>query len=304
MKNIKCNLCGIDKTKILFYSQDRMFDLEGEFRVVKCTNCGLIYLNPQPEPEELSRHYPEDYEPYNPKENPIVRWVKKEIVKSDIRGIHKLIGERGEILEIGCASGEYLVALRDRGGFKVKGVELSPYAAKKAGEKGLDVSVGTLEEAGFGDESFDLIVARHVLEHLPDPCATLFEMGRILKPGGKFLAIIPNAATFERAIFKDAWCGYEVPRHLFLFSGTILKEMLEKTRFELLSLRHSFVPNNWIISLNYLLKKKGFRKRIVDSFNIDNILLLSLFTPLSLLQNLIRQSGRIEVVGGKLQIGD
>lgn len=299
MKNIQCNLCGIDNAEILFYGQDRMFDLEGEFKVVRCTSCGLIYLNPQPEPEELSRHYPEDYEPYSPKENLIVRWVKKEIVKSDIRRIHKLIGERGEILEIGCASGEYLAALRDKGGFKVSGVELSPYAAKKAREKGLDVSVGTLEEAKLKAESFDLVVARHVLEHLPDPSKTLSEINRILRPGGKFLAIVPNAATFERDIFKDVWCGYEVPRHLFLFSGTILKEMLKKTQFELLSLKHSFVPNNWIISLNYLLKKKGFKGRIVDFFNINNIFLLSLLTPLSLLQSLIKQSGRIEVIAQK-----
>ncbi|MBU0567594.1 class I SAM-dependent methyltransferase [bacterium] len=299
MKNIQCNLCGIDSPEILFYGQDRMFDLEGEFRVVKCTNCGLIYLNPQPEPEELSRHYPENYEPYNPKENPIVRWVKKEIVKSDIRRIHKLIGERGEILEIGCASGEYLTALRDIGEFKVKGVELNSYAATKAKEKGLDVFVGTLEEAKLKAESFDLVVARHVLEHLPDPSKTLSEINRILRPGGKFLAIVPNAATFERAIFKDVWCGYEVPRHLFVFSCVTLKEMFKKADFKLLSLKHGFVPNNWIISLNHLFKKRGFKKRAVNFFNIDNILLLSLFTPLSLLIGFLKRSGRISGIARK-----
>ena len=299
MKEINCNLCGIDNIETLFYGKDRMFDLEGEFRVVRCTSCGLIYLNPQPELEEIKLHYPEEYEPYNPKEPLIVKWVKERIIASDIRRIRELIGGRGEILELGCAGGEYLAALRDRGGFRVKGVELSPYAAKKAREKGLDVSVGTLEEAGFEDESFDLVVARHVLEHLPDPCATLSEINRILKIDGNFLAIVPNAATFERTIFKDAWCGYEVPRHLFVFSRATLKEMFKKTNFELLSLRHSFVPNNWIMSLNFLLKKKGVRRRMVDFFNIDNVFLLSLFTSLSLLQNLIKQSGRIEVIAQK-----
>ena len=299
MKDINCNLCGFNNSEVLFYGQDKMFDLEGRFRVVKCTNCGLIYLNPQPEPEELGLYYPEDYEPYNSKENPIVKWVKGEIIKGDIKMIRNLIGERAEVLEIGCASGEYLAALRDRGGFRVKGVELSPYAGAKAKEKGLDMFVGRLEEAGFRPESFDLVIARHVLEHLSDPSNTLFEINRILKPNGKFLAILPNAATFERAIFRDVWCGYEVPRHLFVFSMATLKEIFKKTNFELLSLRHSFVPNNWIMSLNYLLKKKCFKGRIVDFFNINNIFLLSLFTPLSLLQCLIKQSGRIEVIAQK-----
>lgn len=299
MNEIKCNLCELDNAEILFYGQDRMFDLGGEFRVVRCLNCGLIYLNPQPEPEELSQYYPEGYEPYNVKENFIVNWVKERIVKSDIKRIKRLIGEKVEVLELGCASGEYLAALQDMGGFRVKGVELSPYAATKANEKGLDVFCGTLEEAKFRDESFDLVVARHVLEHLPDPCATLSEINQILRQGGKFLAIVPNSETFERGIFKDVWCGYEVPRHLFVFSKATLKGMFKKTHFELLSLRYSFVPNNWIVSLNYLLKKKRFKRRIVDFFNIDNIFLLSLFTPLSLFQSLIRQSGRIEVIGEK-----
>ena len=63
MKEINCNLCGQNDTKLLFKSKDRRVNTKNKtiFSVVQCKNCGLVYVNPQPSYEELKEFYGENY---------------------------------------------------------------------------------------------------------------------------------------------------------------------------------------------------------------------------------------------------
>jgi hypothetical protein len=58
MKMISCNFCGKSKGEILFHTQDLKYKIDGEFSIVKCKNCGLVFLDPQPSVERLKMHYP------------------------------------------------------------------------------------------------------------------------------------------------------------------------------------------------------------------------------------------------------
>jgi len=61
---VRCNLCDADNTQLLFVGKDRLFKKAGLFNVVKCKECGLIYLNPRPTQKSISYYYPPDYDPY------------------------------------------------------------------------------------------------------------------------------------------------------------------------------------------------------------------------------------------------
>lgn len=96
------------------------------------------------------------------------------------------------VLEIGAAQGTYLTALT-RLGFEARGIE--PWApaiengrelAKHTGVQP-DIVHGAGEDLGaFDDESFDLVLAISVMEHVDDPLAVCREACRVLKPGGGF----------------------------------------------------------------------------------------------------------------------
>ncbi len=64
LEHVDCALCGEDNTDLLFVGRDRLHNKEGEFGVVKCKDCGLIYTNPRPTREQMAYYYPQDYSPY------------------------------------------------------------------------------------------------------------------------------------------------------------------------------------------------------------------------------------------------
>jgi SAM-dependent methyltransferase len=96
------------------------------------------------------------------------------------------------MLDVGCGTGEVLVAARDRG-WDVRGVEPLVDASAEARERhGLDVQTATLETADLPEDAFDVVCAFHVLEHMPDTRAFLAEMARHVRPRGFLVVEVPN----------------------------------------------------------------------------------------------------------------
>ena len=63
-EHTECQLCGSEKAVYLFTGPDRLCKKEGKFKVVKCPECGLVYVNPRPTRGTMSYFYPPDYAPY------------------------------------------------------------------------------------------------------------------------------------------------------------------------------------------------------------------------------------------------
>ena len=61
MEHVTCNLCGLDHTQFLLKKRDKFGMVQDEFNVVGCRRCGLAYVNPRPDQEEIGKFYPEIY---------------------------------------------------------------------------------------------------------------------------------------------------------------------------------------------------------------------------------------------------
>jgi 2-polyprenyl-3-methyl-5-hydroxy-6-metoxy-1,4-benzoquinol methylase len=132
----------------------------------------------------------------------------------------------GRALDIGIGAGTYAGTLA-RLGWKVTGVEFDPVTAENTARRyQLKIFCGTLEDAQFEPNSFDFISMFHVIEHLPDPVATLRECYRVLKPGALMMVATPNYDSLNRITFGRYWRGMEAPRHLCLFNRFSLRRAL------------------------------------------------------------------------------
>jgi ubiquinone/menaquinone biosynthesis C-methylase UbiE len=112
--------------------------------------------------------------------------------------IKMIKGNPDSVLEIGCGTGLVLSHCKKvLGSHKVVGIELNEEAASIAmGRAEIDaVFVGNIEQIQISmqEESFDCLIASHVLEHLADPWKALQNLSRYVRPGGQILIGLPNA---------------------------------------------------------------------------------------------------------------
>jgi len=138
----------------------------------------------------------------------------------------------GRILDVGCGDGFFLNAIKDRG-WEVHGMEISKEAVKSAKIKGLEnVIYGTLDNAPYPENHFDVIRLWSVLEHLHDPVKTLRIAQRLLKQEGILILQVPNYKGAVARWTGHGWSAWDVPRHLYHFSHQSMDILLEKSGYE------------------------------------------------------------------------
>ncbi len=138
------------------------------------------------------------------------------------------------LLDVGCGPGEFLHFARQRG-WNATGFEFAPSVAQLAHEKyGLEVKVGDLAAMGYAKGCYTLLSMWHVLEHLPNPLATLTRAHDLLAPGGVLVLEVPNVNCFWRRSYRYPFSAI---LHLFHFSPSTLSALVQKAGFEVLSCR-------------------------------------------------------------------
>lgn len=143
------------------------------------------------------------------------------------------------LLDLGCGDGSFLALMRDAG-WHVTGIDPDAKAARTAQERfGLTVIVGSLQDAGFPNQSFDAVTLSHVIEHVHDPVALLSECRRVLKPGGRAVIVTPNIRSLGHRRFGASWRGLEPPRHFNLFSSQTLRNCCQRAGLSVQTLRTS-----------------------------------------------------------------
>jgi SAM-dependent methyltransferase len=267
MRQVRCNYCHQDRTVQVNEGQDLYLDLPERYCLVRCLNCGLIYQNPQLSADELLAHYPiGEYALYqeatNQKDGVFQHLDQQRGMTRRCRQIQAYQSTPGRLLDVGCATGNFMVAMRDRG-WQVAGIELNPQAADYGRRTlGLEIETGKLEDIPLLENDFDVVTMWDVFEHVLDPKQTLVIVRRILRPGGLFVAATPNPASLEARLFGDAWAGWDRPRHLYLYSPTVLRRYLHEAGFEEVHIKSfSGRLSVTLLSLEYLVKQRKIPER-------------------------------------------
>jgi SAM-dependent methyltransferase len=114
-----------------------------------------------------------------------------------------------DVLDAGCGEG-YMGRLLAERGARVVGADISDslIAAAEAHEDterlGLRYTVASLEDLPEPDDSFDLVVCNHVLSNVAEPERALTELGRVLRPGGKLVALMLHPCFYTAHAERDA----------------------------------------------------------------------------------------------------
>jgi SAM-dependent methyltransferase len=204
------------------------------FRIARCSNCDFIFVNPRPPEKSLLELYS------NGEQNPFFA-ADYEPVEYEQPVLSKIIGKiqnyvrKGGLLEIGCGRGDFL-RIAQMHGFSVTGCDI--FGGRKPAPEGIAFYDGTLKEAKFPNDFFDVVVIRNLFEHLFDPNIELKEISRTLKPGGYLYLKVPNVA-FEHGLLCQLVFGkthvFDPPYHLNYFCPSSLQRFLKNGHFKFLS---------------------------------------------------------------------
>jgi SAM-dependent methyltransferase len=213
-------------------SEFRPFVLEGEWQYLRCRNCGLIFLEPQPSKEFLHSHY-QDYLPADPQEIENWRTMMTQVFTKSASLIQDVIPIPGRLLDVGCGYGFFLEEMARRN-WQVDGIEISTTGRVYARERlGLNVSDRPLPRPDWQDNCYDVVTLFYVIEHLQDPKSLLGEVRRLLRTGGLLLLRWPHTAPI--ATMLKPWVSrmklYQAPSHLFDFSPSTIYKILDQLDF-------------------------------------------------------------------------
>jgi SAM-dependent methyltransferase len=217
---------------------------------VECRNCRLIRLDPQPHPTELSDYYPPNYwyTSDTATADVLEQLYRRFVLRDHLRFVERALRESEEtglVLDVGCGGGLFLEMLAERGVKSVAGLDFSLDAASVAWRRaGVPAVCATLTRAPFAPGSCAAVTMFHVLEHLYDPASYLDAAHQLLRPDGRLIVQVPNAACWQFLLLGERWNGIDVPRHLIDFRLSDVDMLLDSCGFEVLRHKHFSMRDN------------------------------------------------------------
>jgi SAM-dependent methyltransferase len=246
--SVKCPACGGAETS-------DMFSNPVGFRFARCAVDGTVYMNPAPSLDTLGRLYND--ESYS------MHWsVGHSADPADyarvVRAIAPAPGQ--SLLDVGCATGEFLKLARER--FACFGVEVNAETAAIARSNGFDVTTGTLADVP-GSERFDVVTMLQVIEHLVEPTEPLADVRRLLQPGGIFYLNTPCVDSASFALFRERHMHVSSFGHVSLFTKAGLERLAARCGFNMTE--HGYCGGSDIAlydALGHRLARDRFRHRV------------------------------------------
>jgi 2-polyprenyl-3-methyl-5-hydroxy-6-metoxy-1,4-benzoquinol methylase len=254
IEHINCNLCESNSYKTIFKGiPDEEGNVEEKYKssgnqisadhIVKCNNCGLMYVNPRLNPDSIIGGYSEGSD-----ENFVSQAKGRELTfRKCLSLIEKYTVGKGKVLDIGTAGGSFLHVAKQNG-WDVYGIEPNKWLCNWAKENyNLNINQGTIFNIKYPDNHFDVITLWDVLEHTPDPKKVLTEVNRILKKDGLLVVNYPDVGSWIAKLMKSKWV-FLLTVHLYYFTPKTIKVMLNKTNFQTIKIKPHFQK----LSLGYL----------------------------------------------------
>ncbi len=246
----QCLYCGGTTLRVRFTGvRDRLGFVPGERTFVGCGGCGSVVLSPLPTVEQLPDFYPPVYS--FTIENRGRGWLKRWLSRieyhlyfrpqyaAQARSVQRTCGiakqSNKKLLDVGCGRGLRLLEFQ-RLGFDVHGLDVLPdvvrYLQDELHIPAACADVSRIAEI-YSAESFDVVTAFQLVEHVPDVEALLVDCARVLRPGGWIVLATPLVDSLQASLFGRRWINVtEAPRHLSLATQAGLKKAFSRAGLE------------------------------------------------------------------------
>lgn len=225
MNTSGCEICGSGSMALIYNFNDR--------DIFRCAQCGTGRTFFKNDRSASQQRFDEP------------RWIEtrkmvSRILMKEAEIRYRLLrrfcpGKR--ILEIGCGTGEFLTTASSFG-HEAVGLDLSGAVVEYLRAKSPQIAVfsGDLENANLQDESFDVVAAFHVLEHIDKVTDFLSSLHKKIRPDGILFASVPNIDCLYHLVMRKKWWGL-IPEHVWHFSREGFSTIIEQAGFDILEMR-------------------------------------------------------------------
>lgn len=223
-----CYNCGSEQNS--FYAEENGFSL------VKCCNCGLLFVSNRPDDKQIQQATVQGKHPGN-RDLEVTGRFNKSKIPQYISVLDDLFnGSFGNIktwLDVGCGHGEFIMAVQRScsGIISVKGMEPNVKKQESAHKRGLNVNYFNIESH---KNKYDIISMLDVYSHLPDPVKFINSLKPLLNSGGEILIETGDSAHFSVNEQVRPFC---LPDHLSFASEEIIINILNRLDFEILYIK-------------------------------------------------------------------
>ncbi len=304
--NGQCLICG-GEMKFFLTGKDYLYRTsKKDFKIYKCTICGLERITPMPSSVELKNAYPEKYYSLNMVNNMgLLSKIKKSSIQINYAcknlAVKKLVAgamnifyyfglpenfkEGSRALDIGCGDG-YDVQLMRHCNWEAYGFEV--------GARGSLENVfydSSLDLVDFGGMQFDLVRMWHSFEHMKDPRACLVVINSLMKENGFLVMAVPNTRSVAAWFFGKYYLGRDIPRHLFGYNDKNIVTLLAKNNFKVIKIRYQSL-NGIAASISNLINEK-FKTKLDWQ---GNFIWIALWLPLEYFISFARLSDQMSIV--------
>lgn len=276
-KRIGCAVCGSQDHKYLTTCT------KNGWRIVRCSNCDLVYTRPQPTAEVLYGKYQGEYwqterntgaEQFHeaakqenciqPLDDKLFQWLEIE----GIQEWEQSLGPERNILDVGCGLGIFMREMQNRN-WNVQGTEVAGYAVEFCQQQGFTIHPGTLDT--LHNQTYDFITLHHVIEHVNEPHVLMKLAAGLLNPGGKVLVRTPCCDSIPAYVAGKDW--FYDPDHIYFFNQKSLCKLLENAGFEIQSVvtyigveQETWQESWYGLKLNHLISQK------VEDYNQGDVI--------------------------------
>jgi SAM-dependent methyltransferase len=264
-----------------------------EIDMMQCRDCKVIFPRGIPNAQAMPVLYPPTYYSFTETANPnrIVRAIRNWVARRKGSFYQGLVNkESADVVEVGCGDGRLLDALKYScpPAWRYAGIDWSPQAIERLQARGYEGRSGDLADIDLSDWAgrFDLVIMQQLIEHVRDPRRILEKIGTILKPGGILSIETPDIKAWDYYCFRSRyWAGYHIPRHFYIFNKINFVQLAAELGYDIVRVRSLINPVAWIHSIKSYCADKPRLARFARLFHHQNVVLLSLFTPIELVQS-------------------
>jgi 2-polyprenyl-3-methyl-5-hydroxy-6-metoxy-1,4-benzoquinol methylase len=255
MREMPCLFCGVHDEQLRFH--------DGDYRVVECKRCGLVYVNPRLPSGRLHEMYQDEYWTsdrakefgYTGYLADAPLYLRTYRVRSQV--IDRYKPQPGSVLDVGCAAGFFLAVMAEKG-WRTTGIEISkPMVEYAQNDLSLDdMHRGELLSVDLGDSPpFDVITLWDVIEHLEQPDAYLDRVAELLADDGVLVLETQNVDSRFARLMGKRWQHYKHEEHLYHFQPESLSRLLKDAGFQIVE--NTSKRGGKFVSLSFLVERLG-----------------------------------------------